>query len=785
MAVFRNIILLFVLSTAYMLVGCSDKSNVHSKDFVPAPETSEISYRDDIEPIIETKCLACHGCYDAPCQLKFENPDGLLRGAHKKDVHNGGRLKNATPTRLGIDAQTEEEWREHGFWSVLEEQQRNQPVLRQMIKLGKQHEFEPNSRLPKKIKLGLERNHQCVNPKQFAVYARKHPFEGMPLGTAGLTNEEYALFTGWIDQGAKVDEREIELSEAEEDAVKEWEDWFNRSSKKQQHVARWVYEHLYLARLHFDDLEDSENYFEVIRSRTPSGEEPEIVGTTRPNDDPAGEFYYRLRPVDETIVHKRHITYPLSSEKLEHYEELFFDGEDWDLDELPGYSSKEKANPFVTFAAIPARARYQFMLDNAEYFTRTFIRGPVCRGQIATDVIRDHFWAVFMDPDKDAFIIDEEHREAASPLLGLAGQNNKLIQAGKEWRSYKKQRNQYLAEREKTYQEIQPEGPSLDDVWDGDGHNQDALLTIFRHHDSASVEKGWIGDVPTTIWWMDYPLFERTYYQLVVNFDVFGNVAHQLQTRLYFDLIRNGSEQAFLRLMPADSRQELLDSWYRKLGKIKLAISYQKIDTEFPTAEEFTTKEPKEELASRVLERFKDLNAMANDPINRCSGDECGREVVPGWINKADKKLSTIASTSFKDHKGLKRLPEVTFLRVTNGNERTVYTLIRNRYHSNVAFLMGEKRRYKAKNDTLTVYPGIIGSYPNFIFSVEHDELGEFIDRLEPKLKKKEFREIAYQWGIRRTHPDFWNILHDITDWHREHDPLQAGIFDINRYENL
>lgn len=29
------------------------------------------------------------------------------------------------------------------------------------------------------------------------------------------------------------------------------------------------------------------------------------------------------------------------------------------------------ANPFETFEAIPAVARYQFMLDNAEYFVRT------------------------------------------------------------------------------------------------------------------------------------------------------------------------------------------------------------------------------------------------------------------------------------------------------------------------------------------------------------------------------------------------------------------------------
>ncbi|WP_413770154.1 fatty acid cis/trans isomerase, partial [Vibrio vulnificus] len=82
--------------------------------------------------------------------------------------------------------------------------------------------------------------------------------------------------------------------------------------------------------------------------------------------------------------------------------------------------------------------------------------------------------------------------------------------------------------------------PSWSTLWAG---NDNALLSIFRHFDSASVTKGLIGEVPQTMWLFDFPLLERTYYQLAVNFDVFGNVSHQAQTRLYFDLIRNGAEQ--------------------------------------------------------------------------------------------------------------------------------------------------------------------------------------------------------------------------------------------------
>lgn len=784
-ALIRLLLPVAIAGLALLLGACSD-GNIIAHETVPGPVRHDVSYTADIEPIIEQKCLACHGCYDAPCQLKFENPAGLERGAHKQEVYNGARLRTAPTTRLGIDAHSEEEWRDLGFYSVLEAESDQPPLMKQMLQLGKQYEFEPNSRLPNSIKIGLARTDQCVSPSEFANYARKHPYEGMPLGTTRLTDKEYALINAWIDQGAVIEHREAKLTNAEKRTVKQWETWLNRPGNEQELVSRWIYEHLYLARLHFSDLGAPNYYFEIVRSYTPSDQPIDLVSTRRPNDDPEGEIFYRLRAVDEAVVHKRHITYALNKKKQQRMQQLFFNDEPWQVEALPGYSAEEKANPFITFAAIPARARYQIMLDDAEYFTRTFIRGPVCRGQIATDVIRDRFWAFFVAPDKDIYITNKEHQQAANPLLTLAGQNDKLTQAGSEWLSFKRLRNDYTKLRETGYQTLQPTGPSLNDVWDGDGHNQEALLTIFRHHDSASVEKGWIGAIPTTIWWMDYPLFERTYYQLVVNFDVFGNIAHQLQTRLYFDLIRNGAEQNFLRLMPPNERLPLLHEWYQKLGKVKLAISYEDIDTAFPTNENFVSSYPKEELAVRALDKFAGINAMEHDAINRCEGSHCGRTNSPTWVKNADRALATIASRSFDELRGLKHLPETSFLRVTHASgERTVYTLIRNRFHKNVAFLFGEKRRYDDKQDTLTVYPGIIGSYPNFMFSVESDELEEFAQQLAGAKRTKAFRSVVARWGVRRTHTHFWDILADIQAWHKEERPLQAGIFDINRYENL
>lgn len=80
-----------------------------------------MSYHKDIKPILDARCVACHACYDAPCQLKLGSPVGIDRGATKQLVYDGGRLSPAPPTRLFIDANTTEQWREKEFYPVLNE----------------------------------------------------------------------------------------------------------------------------------------------------------------------------------------------------------------------------------------------------------------------------------------------------------------------------------------------------------------------------------------------------------------------------------------------------------------------------------------------------------------------------------------------------------------------------------------------------------------------------------------------------------------------------------------
>src|SRR5262249_25541376 len=139
----------------------------------------------------------------------------------------------------------------------------------------------------------------------------------------------------------------------------------------------------------------------------------------RPFDDPGkGSVSYRLRRVRETVVEKTHVPYRLNDAKLARLKKLFH-GPEWSIVErdLPSYERDVAANPFVAYKAIPARSRYRFMLDDALYHVKAFIHGPVCKGQVALNVIDEHFLVTFLEPESDPAVTDPDYLASVASKL--------------------------------------------------------------------------------------------------------------------------------------------------------------------------------------------------------------------------------------------------------------------------------------------------------------------------------------------------------------------------------
>jgi hypothetical protein len=339
----------------------------------------------------------------------------------------------------------------------------------------------------------------------------------MPFGLPPLPRDEHQTLARWLEAGAPYTPP-APLPADVMAQLADWERFLNGDSLREQLVARYIYEHWYVGQLHLAAAPG--RYFQVVRSRTPPGKPIDLVATRRPYDDPGvARVYYRLRYNEATQVEKTFMPLELDAARMERVRQWFF-GADYPVATLPGYAPDQASNPFVTFRALPVAARYRFMLDDAQFTMMGFMKGPVCRGQVALNVISDIFWVAFVAPDS-------RETRMATALLDTDIVNLQLPAEHEStagllaWRQYSRLEKNYLQAKSRLAAELKRnELPVVSDLWDGDGSNPNAALTVFRHFDNASVIRGFAGSRPKTMLVIRYPLFERMHYLLLAGYDV-------------------------------------------------------------------------------------------------------------------------------------------------------------------------------------------------------------------------------------------------------------------------
>jgi len=771
-----------------LFAGCG------SKEILPVeirPAAKKIDYLADVKPILDKRCVVCHSCYNSPCQLKMSSFEGIDRGGSKVAVYNAERLNAADPTRLFVDAQTTQEWQSgHGFHSVtsssLKNSNFNDSLLVSLLDAKRKNPKSVGNYYPEADDLTCAKN-----IGELEDYLDDHPNNGMPFGFPELSDNEFAIISQWLQQGAlgpdsMQQSKIISPSSISAKNIEKWESFLNEKDPKHQMTARYLYEHFFLAHITFE--KSGSEFYELIRSTTPSGAPTSIIPTLRPYDDPGTEkFYYRFRKIHSTIVHKTHMVVVFNDDTLKRYNELFIDTK-WDEEpHIMDYDPVSSANPFVVFAQMPPALRYQFLLDNSEYIIRTFIRGPVCKGQIALNVIHDHFWVMFMDPKYDLSVrypnfLNHHADELRMPIEN--GSSDSVFRLFSD--KYIDAAIKYNKERENFYSIIYTDGLGYDAIWKGNTAKDAPLLTVYRHFDSASVHKGALGDLPRTLWVIDYPLFERIYYALVAGFDVYGNVGHQTNIRRYMDRLRVEGESYFLDFLPKGQRQGIFDSWY--INQNFLAGEKSKyLPSSMPAKIIFHSDDTKREMVEYVIGHH--LNRSTGISFDKLNYFRVGEKhpPLPEKFETEDDLIQAIRAVS---------RPGTAFVRAINGyNSNLAYIRIRipekrdlflsvviNRWHDNVSFMFDEKKRLEPTRDEADFIFGSIGSYPNFFFDVEKKDLADFFDLLINYQDKEEYIAKLLKYGVGRDDDGFWQHY----DWFQkrfyEDDPLQAGLYDLNRY---
>lgn len=778
-----KIVLICCLFLAMLIAGCASKALPPVVVTIP---TRTIEYQKEVKPLLDKRCTVCHSCYNSPCQLKMDSFEGVDRGATKRAIYNSTRLSSMDPTRLFIDAQSTKEWRTKKFFSVTESTVSgglNDSLMIQMLS----HKMKSSSNTGEYYSEAEDLT--CAQDRdELGGYLKKHPNRGMPFGFPPLRQDEFDIIAGWLVQGAhgpdSALQQALEAAKPEDAAaIRQWEEFLNQGDAKHAVTARYLYEHLFLAHLKFGT--GPNEFFELVRSRTAPGMPIDLIATVRPYDDPGTrQVFYRFRKIHSTIVHKTHMVFELDQAKLKRFQELFIAPEWLQPPHLPGYDPVLSANPFVVFEQIPPRSRYQFLLDNVEYIIMTFIHGPVCKGQIALNVINDHFWVMFMDPDHDpsvtypGFLKMNADRlvmpiEKGSDFGVFSALTDRHSTAAKE----------FYKSRQQFYSTLYYSGLGYDAIWKGAAAKDAPILTIYRHFDNASVHRGPLGNLPESLWVIDYPMLERIYYALVAGFDIYGTAGHQLSLRLYMDRLRVEGESYFLDFMPKDQRSVIMQSWNRDIDLEKIGF----FPSSLPARIHYTTPDPKREFVEHIVDKQLTPEArIAFDPVNYLRGGSTYPD-LPKQYRTRDDYARALRALSQPGMPFIRLVSDLNanhaFLRIRAKSGRdTVITMVVNRWHKNVAFLLGEDGRLDPSRDDADFIPGLIGSYPNYFFDVEERDFPDFVDLLAGFSGTPHDLLRLNRYGINRSDERFWATY----DWFQkrfdEDEPVRGGLFDLNRY---
>jgi hypothetical protein len=769
---------LLVLLVAFAVSG---PTQAPAEGHAPAPSQSSVpSYATDIQPIFNRRCVACHGCIASPCNLKLTSFRAAERGALGKNPYSNHL---GTYPRTDMDlVQTTAEWRKQGFYPVLSHdgsrlENQHRSLLYQMVEAGTRHNRPGFSRQALMPLYAKRYDHQCAaTPAALKAQLTENPEEGMPFGLPALDKEDFRTIRDWVAAGSPgPTDAELRTAETVSNpaAILAWENFFNATDKRSQLVARYIFDHVYSATIVLE--ESPGDYLRLVRSKTPPSavatnppSPVAIIDTPLPYADPykyAGvdRFYYRLRKITAPMVQKNHFVWRLKLADIDHLKARFLKPK-WD-DEAKLDAPWGIGNPFLVYQAIPVEARYRFLLENSELIISGITYGPVCLGQTATFAIKDQFWVYFVDPKHDVSVLE--------PKLGLETWDTFMDRSLLGNDNYETAYGEALAK-------FRPKGYTIDAIWNGGRKNPNAWLTVLRHESNVSVMKGRQGGIPRTQWLMDYSGFERIYYDTVANFQYWSGAIPKLETLVFFNYLRQEFEDNFLLLLPEDERPKYRNEWTQGIGQIALEL--------LPFAGEAQPTQIKTSKRDPILSLVDDIQAHMGEAVSG-PPDHLNPHVKPDislddrieryddWVKAASLLTQTRA------YKFPRYLPSVVLLKLKNGDEARVYSLIANRVYSSQDTLLFQDGQTLRNLYTMSLYPTVIGGFPNYFLEMDLAQASDFLRGLRDVRSLADWNGLRDRYGILRNDARFWPTYDWFTQWNVANRGIKAGYLDLSYYD--
>jgi len=742
-------------------------------------------YSQRIQPILDRRCVVCHSCFEAPCQLKLTSPEMLIRGATKHQVNGGNLSATMRPDMMT----TLQKQRQAGFFPVAGSN--GDSILLNAVMEG-----HDKSDLPAEKYIPQE-NRMCVaSAKEFrSLPTAIKKSLGMPYYMAPMNQDEYEMIASWAANGSPTPSADLLKAKAVPRApriIQYWEDFFNTNTWKAKWTSRYLYEHLFTAHLYFDDSPGE--FYELVRSSTAAPDDIVEIATERPfemDEKYVNKFYYRLRKVQQTIVHKQHFVYRLNAQVERELKFLFWDSE-WNRTEKQKPFNFEDRNPFISFEHIPANARYRWMLKNAKMLLDMDMRSDNCHGEGASGPLRDSFLILFVKPESDVSVRYKDYFLEANPYLAMTNVSNKnyLLNLNKTANPYSFKSNQekYSKVKQRYQKALLPNGFVFEDIWDGENATQMPLFTINRHEKTVSVHEGAWGPQQRVSLLFDYVSFERLYYNCVALSTLYDKLIDKMGTVMYLRDVGREIENQMLSFVPEEYREKILAEWIQGRG------AENRYDDS-----RFTLKFNRELLKRDgfVIDPARPFTSMMDYMIvksGRFSSKIIGENHYPTSTGSPEylklKNLSVYMSERANPGSTSRayNFPNVSYLRVKaqDGSVR-YYTIIANRFYDYINYLPLESKPVdrlgrNPSRDWMTIYPDIQANYPAKIFQVNEMDLNQVINDMSAVTNRASYVAFDKTYGLQKMSSKFWSVIDALQTHFIQADNINNGSIELGEY---
>jgi len=200
----------------------------------------------------------------------------------------------------------------------------------------------------------------------------------------------------------------------------------------------------------------------------------------------------------------------------------------------------------------------------------------------------------------------------------------------------------------------------------------------------------------------------------------------------------------------------------------------------------YRTDDPQRELYQLLEQRFRSIGQSEHD-LDRCRQAACIKADNSDFRKRVDRAMQKIADASGSN---LAVFPDVTFVRVRTDDDPLTdmaYTLIRNNAYTHVTSMFQDasaEANRDFEHDSLTVVDWLEGSYPNFFFVIDIDNVEKFAEHHRSIQTRDDYEQFVARYGVRPSNENFWHHADWFHDQHAREKPVLSGLFDLNRYRN-